>query len=50
LQKTAFTERLVDTGGTAKRDRITHCVAIERLSDIDEEVIHWLGTAYRFDK
>jgi len=49
LQKTAFTERLKDTGGALKKDRITHCIAIEELSDIDEELIHWLQLAYQLD-
>jgi hypothetical protein len=49
LQKTAFTERLIDTGGHAKKDRVTHCIAITQLSDIDDEVLHWLKTAYLLD-
>lgn len=49
LQTTPFTDRLVDTGGYAKKNRITHSIAITRLSDIDDEVIHWLTTAYQLD-
>jgi hypothetical protein len=50
LQDTPFTTRLVDTGGKAKKDRITHRIAITQLIDIDEEVIHWLSAAYHLDE
>lgn len=49
LQETPFTERLIDTGGRAKKNRITHCIAITQLSDIDAEVLHWLKAAYQLD-
>jgi hypothetical protein len=42
-------KRLLDTGGMAKGDRITHRFAIEELSDIDDEVRRWLKTAYELD-
>jgi len=32
------TARLIDTGGLAKTDRITHLIPIMRLEDFDEEV------------
>jgi hypothetical protein len=35
-------KRLIDTGGLAKKDRITHRVPIESLTDIDDEVKKWL--------
>ncbi len=41
--------RLIDTGGFAKKDRITHRIAIERIEDIDAEVKRWLTTAYDRD-
>jgi hypothetical protein len=41
--------RLIDTGGFAKKDRITHRIAIESLKDIDGEVKRWLRTAYERD-
>jgi hypothetical protein len=41
--------RLIDTGGLAKGDRITHRVAITKLDDIDAEVERWLRTAYEQD-
>ncbi len=49
LQDTPFTERMIDTGGTAKKDRITHRVAITDLDDIDDEVRAWLRLAYDLD-
>lgn len=41
--------RLIDTGGFAKKDRITHRIAITTITDIDEEVRKWLKTAYNLD-
>ena len=41
--------RLIDTGGFAKKDRITHRIAISSLDDIDDEVKHWLKVAYDRD-
>jgi hypothetical protein len=41
--------RLIDTGGLAKKDRITHRFAITSLADIDDEVKKWLKTAYDLD-
>jgi hypothetical protein len=38
--------RLIDTGGYAKKDRITHRIPIESVEDIDAEVKTWLKTAY----
>jgi hypothetical protein len=43
------TGRLIDTGGYAKKDRITHRIAISTLSDIDNEVKLWLKKAYDRD-
>ena len=44
------TGRLIDTGGFAKKDRITHRIPIGSLADIDDEVKHWLKFAYELDK
>jgi hypothetical protein len=44
-----FTSRLRDTGGLAKKDRITHCVAISAIADIDLQVKRWLKQAYERD-
>ncbi len=43
------TGRLIDTGGFAKKDRITHCIPISSAADIDAEVRRWLKTAYDRD-
>ena len=43
------TGRLIDTGGYAKKDRITHRIPITSREDIDDEVKHWLKVAYDRD-
>jgi hypothetical protein len=43
------TGRLIDTGGFAKKDRITHRIPITSKDDIDDEVKHWLKVAYDRD-
>jgi hypothetical protein len=42
-------KRLIDTGGLAKKDRITHRIELNSLSEIDDEVKKWLETAYELD-
>ena len=49
LKDTSATGRLIDTGGFAKKDRITHRIPISDLSEIDEEVRRWLNMAYDMD-
>jgi hypothetical protein len=49
LKDTRATGRLIDTGGFAKKDRITHRIPISSLADIDDEVKHWLKVAYDMD-
>ena len=44
-----FTDRLIDTGGRAKKNRITHKVALTTLSDLDLQVKRWLREAYQRD-
>src|SRR5215813_8545100 len=44
LGDTKAPRRLIDTGGFAKKDRITHRFEITKLSDIDAEVRKWLKT------
>jgi hypothetical protein len=39
-------ERLIDTGGLAKKDRITHRFALQSETDIDKEVEKWFKIAY----
>jgi hypothetical protein len=41
--------RLVETGGYAKKDRITHRIPISAPADIDGEVRRWLRVAYEGD-
>ena len=41
--------RLIDTGGFAKKDRITHRIPISSMEDIDDDVKHWLKVAYDRD-
>jgi hypothetical protein len=41
--------RLVETGGFAKKDRITHRIPISTPADIDGEVKRWLRVAYEGD-
>jgi hypothetical protein len=49
LKDTPATGRLIDTGGFAKKDRITHRIPITNLADIDDEVRRWLKKAYEMD-
>ena len=49
LGDTKPTGRLIDTGGFAKKDRITHRIPITSVDDIDGEVKHWLEVAYERD-
>jgi hypothetical protein len=49
LHDTKATGRLIDTGGFAKKDRITHRIPISSFDDIDNEVKTWLKTAYDRD-
>jgi hypothetical protein len=42
--------RLIDTGGFAKKDRITHRIPLESVKDIDDEVKQWLKVAYDRDE
>jgi Domain of unknown function (DUF5655)/Domain of unknown function (DUF4287) len=49
LKDTPATGRLLDTGGFAKKDRITHRIPISDLAEIDDEVRRWLKVAYEMD-
>jgi len=42
-------KRFIDTGGLAKKDRITHRMEITAVEQIDGEVKKWLKTAYDLD-
>jgi hypothetical protein len=50
LKNTKVPKRLIDTGGFAKKDRITHRIEIASVKDIDAEVKKWLKTAYEMDR
>jgi hypothetical protein len=41
--------RLIDTGGYARKDRITHRIPLGSAKDLDDEVRGWLRTAYEAD-
>lgn len=49
LRDTPAKGRLIDTGGFAKKDRITHRIPISSLAEIDDEVKQWLRKAYEMD-
>jgi hypothetical protein len=49
LKDMKATGRLIDTGGFAKKDRITHRIPITSAKDIDDEVKRWLQHAYELD-
>jgi Domain of unknown function (DUF5655)/Domain of unknown function (DUF4287) len=50
LKDTKVPKRLIDTGGLAKKDRITHRIEITTVKDIDVEVKKWLKIAYEMDR
>jgi hypothetical protein len=43
-------KRLIDTGGYAKKDRITRRIEVKSKADIDDEVKRWLKKAYEMDE
>jgi hypothetical protein len=47
--ETPFTDRLRDTGGLKRKDRITHRMEIAKPADIDVEVEGYLRLAYERD-
>jgi hypothetical protein len=42
-------KRIIDTGGLAKKDRITHRIEITSVTEIDDDVKKWLKTAYELN-
>jgi hypothetical protein len=42
--------RLAETGGFAKRDRITHRISVTGMADLDAELRDWLRRAYEADR
>jgi hypothetical protein len=49
LKDTKTPKRLIDTGGFAKKDRITRRIEISSVEEIDDEVRRWMKTAYDMD-
>jgi len=42
--------RLIDTGGLAKKDRISHRIEISNQDQIDDDLKKWLRIAYELDQ
>ena len=40
---------MIDTGGLAEKDRITHRMELKSVAEIDAEVKKWLKVAYELD-
>ncbi len=49
LRDTKTPKRLIDTGGFAKKDRITHRIEIGSPEDFDAEAKRWMRKAYDMD-
>ena len=49
LKDTKPKGRLIDTGGFAKKDRITHRIPVESVAQIDDEIKRWFRAAYEMD-
>ena len=49
LKNTKVPKRLINTGGFAKKDRITRRIEIASLVEIDDEVKRWMKVAYDMD-
>jgi uncharacterized protein DUF5655/uncharacterized protein DUF4287 len=49
LKDTKTPKRLIDTGGFAKKDRITRRIEISSVGDIDDEVRQWMKAAHDMD-
>jgi hypothetical protein len=50
LENLKTPKRLIDTGGYAKKDRITRRIEVKSKADIDDEVKRWLKKAYEMDE
>ena len=50
LKDTKTPKRLINTGGFARKDRISHRIEINSVNDIDGEVKKWLKKAYDMDE
>jgi len=47
--KSKFPKHVIDTGGLAKKDRITHRIEISSTAQINKDVKSWLKIAYDLD-
>jgi len=50
LHDTKTPKRLIDTGGFAKKDRITHRIEITSVEEFDDEATRWMRVAYEMDR
>lgn len=50
LGNTKTPKRLIDTGGFAKKDRITRRIEITTSEDFDDEARRWMHKAYEMDE
>ena len=50
MKDTKTPKRLIDTGGFAKKDRITRRIEISSPDEIDDEVKKWMKKAYDMDE
>jgi len=50
LKDTKTPRRLIDTGGFAKRDRITRRIEIISVEEFDDEARRWMRVAYEMDE
>ena len=49
LGNTKTPKRLIDTGGFAKKDRITHRIEITGVEDFEDEAKSWMKKAYEME-
>ncbi|MFZ0313869.1 MAG: DUF5655 domain-containing protein [Candidatus Korobacteraceae bacterium] len=50
LKNTKTPKRLIDTGGFAKKDRITHRIEITSVEEFDDAAKRWMRVAYEMDE
>ena len=46
LAERRTSDRLIETGGLERRDRITHRITLASIKEVDDEVRRWMKTAY----
>ncbi|MGA7463623.1 MAG: DUF5655 domain-containing protein [Candidatus Korobacteraceae bacterium] len=50
LKDTKTPKRLIDTGGFAKKDRITHRIEITSIEEFDDDAKKWMRKSYEMDE